>query len=328
MISSIEITRFRGIREGKLEDLSPLTILVGPNGCGKSTVLDALLIGASPEPGHAIGQAVVRHQGVRHGPRWLLWRAQEKGKAVLETKTTAGSRRKHTITLMNSARIQCRIEIVSGDSRIVSADVQFGSPTEYTILSGAAAPLPDIPDVRIVEELADSIQTPLHELLTNCIEQGRRPEVRQIIADLVPGVNDVLILTEDSSPLVYLEYADHAIPAALEGDGIHWLLRTSLELFARSEGVVLLEEPEVHQHPGAMRQTVRAILSAVRRGIQVVLSTHSLEFIDILLAESSEEDLEKLSAFRLQLEQGALKSCRLPGPEVAFSRNEIGNDLR
>ena len=41
MIESLEIKGLRGIRHGVLNGLSPLTILVGPNGCGKSTVLEA-----------------------------------------------------------------------------------------------------------------------------------------------------------------------------------------------------------------------------------------------------------------------------------------------
>ena len=77
-----------------------------------------------------------------------------------------------------------------------------------------------------------------------------------------------------------------------------------------------------------MRQSVRAILAAVRRDVQVILTTHSLELIDLLLAESSAEDLERLALYRLQLEDGVLRSYRLPGSEVAFARTEIGNDLR
>jgi AAA15 family ATPase/GTPase len=84
----------------------------------------------------------------------------------------------------------------------------------------------------------------------------------------------------------------------------------------------------VHQHPGAIRQSARAILAAVRRQIQVILTTHSLELIDALLAESSDEDLAKLSLYRLQLQGGALKSSRLPGPDIAFARTTIEDDLR
>ncbi len=41
MIVSLEIKGLRGIREGRIEGLRALTIFVGPNGCGKSTVLEA-----------------------------------------------------------------------------------------------------------------------------------------------------------------------------------------------------------------------------------------------------------------------------------------------
>ena len=43
-------------------------------------------------------------------------------------------------------------------------------------------------------------------------------------------------------------------------------VRFSLELAASGDGVALLEEPEVHQHPAAMQQTARVIMAAVRRG--------------------------------------------------------------
>jgi predicted ATPase len=72
VIRSVEIKGLRGIREGKLADLTPLVVLVGPNGAGKSTVLEALLIGASPTPVQAIGRAVQRHRGVDRGARWLF----------------------------------------------------------------------------------------------------------------------------------------------------------------------------------------------------------------------------------------------------------------
>ena len=74
VIQSVEIKGLRGIREGKLTELSPLVVLVGPNGSGKSTVLDALLIAANPSPGEGIGQSVIRREGITSGWPWLLWK--------------------------------------------------------------------------------------------------------------------------------------------------------------------------------------------------------------------------------------------------------------
>jgi hypothetical protein len=50
--------------------------------------------------------------------------------------------------------------------------------------------------------------------------------------------------------------------------------------------------------------------------------------IDALLAESSDQDLSQLSLYRLQLQQGSLSYSRLPGPDIAFSRSKIEDDLR
>jgi len=205
--------------------------------------------------------------------------------------------------------------------------VRFGEPPAYQCGPNTHT-LEELPRVRLVESFTDRLQTPLYQLVTACTEQGQRPALAQIAGSIIPGVKDVLILTEEDSPLVHLEFADYSLPAALSGDGVHFLLRICLEALATPNGILLFEEPEGHQHPAAIRQTVRAILSVVRRGIQVILTTHSLELIDAFLAESSSEDLERLSLFRLDLHEGKLISVRVPGSDVAFARGDVEEDLR
>ena len=363
MISSIEISNFRGIREGKLEDLTPLTVLVGPNGSGKSAVLDAMLVGASLTPGKAIQQTAFRHEDVVEKGRWLFWRG-ERGisEAKIAVCTDDGAIRTSTLTIAPSltqdrSRDPNVITLIwqpeapaqqtqappanrrSGGSGMFGggrlpatrgneARVQFGRERTADQVSGTAPALSGVPEIRLVEIRGDGHSVPLHELYSESARTGQREITKALITDLLPQIKDIEILTEASQPVLYLVLEDRAVPVALSGDGVHALVRIALELASRPNGVVLLEEPEVHQHPGAMRQTVRAILAAVRRNIQVVLTTHSLEFIDILLAEASEEDITKLSLYRLELEKGRLIAVRTPGSEVAFSRGEIEEDLR
>jgi len=47
LIKSLEIENFRGIKSGNLE-LSPITILLGPNNSSKSTILEALFLAPNP----------------------------------------------------------------------------------------------------------------------------------------------------------------------------------------------------------------------------------------------------------------------------------------
>src|SRR6266571_6439785 len=60
MIEKLEIENYRGIAHGEISGLAPLTILVGPNSSGKSTVLEALLLSASPDSGDAMVRAALR----------------------------------------------------------------------------------------------------------------------------------------------------------------------------------------------------------------------------------------------------------------------------
>ena len=336
MISSVEITRLRGIREGKLENLTPLVVLVGPNGCGKSTVLDALLIGAMRDNLEELARAVQRHQGVKYGARWLFWKTGSEGASQVTISTSDNVERQFTLTptaLGSEELLAIKIEVKQPDQTDRpegwKASPRFGR--ENTMVhdhwTGPAPPV-QFPHVRLFEGHREDPKRPLHRLFADAVTQGGLEQAKAIITELAPDVTDVPLASEVDDPLVFFSYAKRGVPAALAGDGLYSLLRLSLELATHPNGTVLLEEPEVHQHPGAVRQSVRAILAAVRRDIQVVITTHSLELIDSILAEATDEDIERLSLYRLELEDGRLISHQLPGSEVAFSRTEIEKDLR
>jgi predicted ATPase len=171
--------------------------------------------------------------------------------------------------------------------------------------------------------------TPLAQIYTEAVTQGRREEVLGFLSTLVPGLRNLEILVSHRmEPVLHLVFADKSVPVALAGDGIRSMLRLGLELASRSGGLVLVEEPEVHQHPKALQQSAKVLLAGVRRGLQIVLATHSLELIDALLLEATQDDLQLLSTFRLNLNDGVLAHSRIDGEKMAFARGQIEEDLR
>jgi hypothetical protein len=111
VIRSVEIKGLRGIRTGRLTDFTPLVVLVGRNGSGKSTVIEGVLIGASPDTADAMLQVVRRHEAGGSGPRWLLWRAGEGEPTEIRVTTDSGTSR------------QCRLQL------------QRGMPEEQTLIT-------------------------------------------------------------------------------------------------------------------------------------------------------------------------------------------------
>ena len=347
-IQSVEIENLRGIRTGKLEGLAPLTILTGPNGSGKSTVLDALDIGGSPNPHSAVIAAVTRrHPPINLGARWLSWRGLG-GKASVRCTGECGER----------LRV-LKFETTSPDESLTVTVICYKSgepgggadPFAFTLryhpngafgVSGDHPPRPrpvglEFPCVREVAVVGGlpavgplGASRPASRLYSLAIERGRDAAVRELAGRLIPGAEDLRVLTEaDGSSVLHAQWpSSHSLPVGHSGDGVYAAVRTALELAVIWDGVALLEEPEAHLHPAAMALVARAIVNAVRSGTQVVLTTHSLEFLDCLLDESEGEPDDFLALFRVHLREGELASVRHAGPDVRFVREEVAKDLR
>ena len=328
MITSIEITNLRGIQQGKLDDLTPLTIFVGPNSSGKSTILDALLIGASPNPAKAIGQVVTRRRGVIDSPRWLFSKGNIQLHPIIiihegdETGVHSGryELRSQPGSDPGSGQVFCKVE--KGTTSF-QALVTFhnGRANSYT-----EQPDNDGKDVRLIE----SINTEsLEDLYTHIVEQGLRNEITTFIKSMIPDIDHFEILTSKGQPVLYIVFEDRSTPVKMSGDGVQSLIALSMELLTQSNGIALIEEPEVHQHPMAMGQSAEAIWGVIRRGTQVFISTHSIEMVDLLLAEvQNGAELAQMSVYRTSLREGCLRTVRVAGEDIAFQRVQIGDDLR
>jgi predicted ATPase len=118
------------------------------------------------------------------------------------------------------------------------------------------------------------------------------------------------------------------VPLAVAGDGIYSLLQTAIHLATVPKGLALLEEPEVFQHPRSLGPCASAIVAAVDRGIQVVVSTHSQELIDQLLVKAGDMRAARVAQINVSLHDGILRAHRLAGAKLLEARWTLGEDLR
>ncbi len=340
MIISIEIEGLRGIGSGRLEGLAPLTVLTGPNASGKSTVLDALLIAASPDPSDAAGRAVKRHPAVSGGARWLCRFDERAARIAVTTDAQETWERRlkwfdHCDEEMQRALLEqgspppysmVHVEENQLADGAASAWTAFGADNRYETQASGGGGLSTVPFVRLVDP---GLPIPLHKTFTEVTRAGRRDAVHELLAELIPGFErlEIIALTEEVFGLG-ITRCGRSVPLGLSGDGIQAFAQLALEVAAVPNGLVLIEEPEVYQHPRAIRQGARVLLANARRGVQMILSTHSLELIDGLLGEATEKDLAGMALFNLRLDDGALKAGRRSGEEIAFARQTLENDLR
>ena len=184
----------------------------------------------------------------------------------------------------------------------------------------------NLPEVHMIDP---GLPLSLGQLFSDAVKQGRRREVQDFLRELVPTLETLEILEEkDKGSQLYVVTAGGAVPVATSGDGIQSFAQLAIELAAIPEGLALIEEPEVYQHPRAIWQSARALLAAMRRGVQIVLSTHSLELIDALLGQAEGAELDRIALFNLAIDQGELRSSRSSGEDLVFARQTLERDLR
>ena len=329
MITSVKIERLRGIKEGELNNLTPLTVLVGGNGSGKSTVLEALQIGAASTPQIQVWYSVYRRKGVDKGFQWLFWGYNENGEISISIETNKNAQRDIVISckdrsLKRKENSPDKAHWVKLDIPIIKPDLARHHRDESTILPG-------VEWISILEPYPGTFPN-LAELWSSLKQQGKHQLTNDIIREIIPDFDTLDALYSNGDFVLHNSFRTQgkgSVPVAFSGDGIHALVRFCLELGLSQGGTVLIEEPEVHQHYRTMHLTAKVIWAAIKRDIQVILTTHSLEFIDALLEACPDDaDVNALSIVRTNLVEGSLLTRRYSGEETLLARREIQDDLR
>lgn len=300
MIQSLTIENFRGIRSGRLDGFASLSVLTGPNGCGKSSVLEALQLAAVPGDGR-LG-FLRRRNDLSRANRWLSYRG---------------------------LREACHVGIRWSDVTSRNVEMTFSDDPFSIRIGSESGSIKTLNEGLTFLELGNGDpRTPLHQVFTETRIRGGIGAACDLLREVDPTITGLEILTEGDVPILHLSYADRSVPVTLTGDGMQSLVRLALGLSARSSGVFLIEEPEAHQHTAAIVRSAKVIAAAALSGSQVILSTHSMELLDGILASLPDDRVDIVAVYRLRLIEGQLKVLRMKGSEVNAARAGIEDDLR
>jgi hypothetical protein len=345
-LATIELSNFRGIASGSLVGLGQLTILTGTNGCGKSSVVDALLCGASIRPGQALQIAVSRHSVSRSGGSWLRFRGPEGDSfATVTLKSTAEQSLTRRFVLDDDAgfdepqlqalkspgpyyRLRCEEQLSGPESTQVQTvgSATFGADNRaITAEHPPQSTRPLVCETLLVDPRRP---TALNNVFSSVKRSARGPFVDKLLAEV--GITDLQLLmdVDGKTPTLFVRRDGAVIPLALAGSGLYSLVQTTLSLASVDKGLVLLEEPESFQHPASLYQTALGLVEGARRGLQIVITSHSEELIDSILTHLGRDEAERAVLFTLALRNGSLLSSRRAGLELWEARLQRSQGVR
>jgi hypothetical protein len=316
MSTTIEIENFRGIAKGRIDDLMPLSVLVGRNNSGKSTVLEALYLASNKD--HRLVAEVARRRG------WC-------GLDCVSQLAFGGQ---------NSSRSEsdASFSISWGSCRVSISDIHIwvtaqGVSKEVVINDDGSSYLVDdnyiYGDQECILIDPDTVTAAgmLEDAYSAALDKGRESEIDDLVKAIDPTGPTLRILKKGDRYVLHTVTSVRAVSVYFGGDGFKRLLFVAFNLAAFAGKQVLLEEPECFQHPSYLGRLASLIWAAIGQGTQVILSTHSLELLNhIFLAEDA--PLASSAIFHTSLEAGELTAVRISGENAAERLDELGEDLR
>jgi len=351
VISSIRIEAFRGIKEGQLDGLGPINILVGPNNSGKSTCLEAVaVVGAASDarevaklllhrggPPHDALDHVVRVParsaklaisfpdggfcecllsiGAEEDPE-LVKRARAEGLQDSMKRVEARLVRTYRLDQTNKREFIVSTR-VDNEARISASFLKLGA-IDHLFVS-------QLVDVQAVRERGT-----LEDAYTAIERVGRVKSVVQALSKSMKGLVDLRILKSGDDFILHAIFdGQPPVPVYLTGDGSKRLVElASAILGVDPDGVVLLEEPECFQHPRYLRELAALLIESAKTNRQIILSTHSMELVDLLLESAEAEGLDYPFVHRLRLVDGKLSGVVLNREQAMSTRKDLLEDLR
>lgn len=324
-LRSLSISNFRGIQEGKIDGLTDVNVLVGRNNSGKTTVVEAItraamtgglhldLLGRLVEQLWQQARSVVSGTGGSGGPlgdvHSLLWYRQDTSKAIELIGTLCDpSKSRKTDEIVYRLSQQ---GLTSNQIRANNLDPK----RKQTFCQGVNVFRP-----------ADAFNTDIELRFWAALLSNRRDRL------LTQTLNEVFGLDAESFQLLpnrqfMVLFHDYSLPLDLQGDGARAAMRTLMTLAMLKGTLLMLEEPECHQHPGSLERFAAALCRLAKaQEVQLTISTHSAECVRSFLKGAKAADSEA-AVFHLTLNDGKQDARRLD-PEAVETLTNTGVDVR
>ncbi|WP_244403906.1 AAA family ATPase [Pyrolobus fumarii] len=304
MVKWVSIVKFRGVREGVLSNLAGINILVGRNGSGKTTVLEAVHLALTLTDSF---EFLVKRRG------WfglasidtLFYRCSREARIIVELADR--TRQELSLRVERRGETARMVRLEARGRRTGVSDILVYRDGRVVASKLGVAHNSFLVDWNIASSLGAS-----ESIYAEMLVHGGF-SAKEFLLDMLRSktgsVRSVEPIRVNNEWILHLVYTDHAIPYYVAGDGIRYALACLMTLVAHRDSVLLLEEPELHLHPGLMKLIAHAIIASYRRrGNQVFVSTHSVELVDMLVREAARNNLgdNEFRIYWLALEDGRL----------------------
>lgn len=300
----IRIERFKNIKELDI-DASGLTLLVGGNNSGKSSVLQAIQFGVSvaqtsalqgggwSEEGRlatSIGQSDLIYSPIkdvlslaRNG------RLREQVEDAIAISYTVGGTESRA-SVMKGRNKNIRLELVGRELGEQLQSIQ--NPFCALVTGLAGIPSEEAYETNVVVRKAaamgDSNSVFRNILLQLSKQDEKWNRFRSQLARMFPGYDLTVTFNHDVDEKIICTVVKdgNVYPIDTCGTGVLQAIQIFAYINLFSPKLLLLDEPDSHLHPNNQKQLARELIMEAENGLSVIVSTHSKHLVEALIESS------------------------------------------
>jgi hypothetical protein len=310
VIHQLRLRNFKGVVEGEAE-LDKLTILVGPNNSGKTTILEALFLAPNPlrqvpyVPTTAVQLLLEYHKTLSEtGYTFLL------NKYIANNMVIKVDDRELLFTKINGSGIAVKVTYLSQSGETGILDLGYLRPDgNFEVRSNVQiADNTLLLSTKLAKFAHEYLQSRWIEILNTRAPALISREVSRFVSE--EYVNVTAEPFTAGSMTFYVMLADGTrIRLSDLGAGVHLYVVNRLLYEHYRPDVVLWDDLETHFNPRLLTHVAEWFADLVEEGKQVIVSTHSLEVVETLTAF-----VEDAAVLLTSLRDGKLKVRKL-GPK-------------
>ena len=335
-VRQVNIASYRGLSNIEIGGLADVNVFLGPSNSGKTSALEAVYLASSE---HGLADAlrrIIRSRGGAGAP------------SVFSLFPNLDTNSRIDVTLgMNDAdhiHFDVSLSLIQDDRHLLAGAFDDGRVSREFIVESnpRKADFTDItsdPDdeKQPVEEVGKAAFVSPAELTDVDVFDDRYsaaylsemlPSLLETLRSVYPLLKDIRPVKVDADRwMSYVQIGGGVYPMFAMGEGFKAAM--VLLSHALSPGLLLLDTPEAFQHIGGLEVLSKSIAGAAGGlGSQVIIATQSLEFLDILLRDCQEREVE-VSVTRFEHKDEGIVTYRpISGYDTLEDRRLIGVDPR
>ncbi len=308
MLKNIHIKNYRGIKDLKIDDFKRINLFVGDNNSGKTSVLEAILLGTAPnilpifhiinfrEFGlHAnLAQVDLSNQKLWQEAEYLIYEKNIKNGFTINSKFA-----KRTLELKVELKNEVELfpltqEGLKGRSIFTAQDqinslvacysennkpktkLGFSRNGSYQDLDYSKDEL----KISIIQNrVIKAFELSYNEELKQLIDSNSEQEIVDVLSKIDPKIKWI----KKSGDEIVCDIGKTSLPLKYMGDGIIQILNILLKIRNVKNGILLIDEIENCLHWKSQEALWHAIFEACEKfNVQIIATTHSSDIIKSL----------------------------------------------